>query len=571
MGVRPFACLIIFGFVGPLLVACTGSSTHDAPDRASAAIGGNGGVVSLTASGSPLTGARLEVPPGALQSSTHISITSAYGTARYQAGPDVVLKPDGLTFAKPVRLVLPYESGSDGTPQGADSPPQFLSIWQFDPQRQVWSRLETTVDPTTRTASALISHFSLYRLMVGKFASDTTVTYSFVSLPKNIAPGYSDDDLKNAIRRAFDTWSSLTAEVGVRFEEVAGTTADIQFYASPLGVTTNCSANVSDPRRLLLPARCHLDWLAGINADKVRIEFEDSSQWQWGAPTVATPSASFDMQSAALHEIGHALGLIHPNETCTQPPLMCTNPREEAGKYVPMRSLSGGDVDAFEGLYHASTYLQNHQRAAPAATPQSSPTVSQPTPTTPAQSTPSQPASVAVCHDGGTKPPCAMGVGTFVEVYGTGDCLRVRQAPSTGSAAVGCRVDGFIEQIDDGPVEADGYRWWRLRTQGWVAESWIRPARLVMADQEPRYRVEHRDVYLSNWVNRDPTGLSCLKAPRDVPGASVRCRFVAGASNGAGHFAFDVNAPSGHERFTDWLHGLGLTDEQIASLDIAYE
>lgn len=65
--------------------------------------------------------------------------------------------------------------------------------------------------------------------------------------------------------------------------------------------------------------------------------------------------------------------------------------------------------------------------------------------------------------------------GAKVVVTGTGSCLNVRVAAGTNEAAVDCLADGTEVTIDEGPVEADGFQWWRLEDRsGWVAGDYLR-------------------------------------------------------------------------------------------------
>jgi hypothetical protein len=65
--------------------------------------------------------------------------------------------------------------------------------------------------------------------------------------------------------------------------------------------------------------------------------------------------------------------------------------------------------------------------------------------------------------------------GVMAEVYGTGSCLNVRQSASISAGIKFCVTDGTIVTVDSGPVEADNYRWWRLRSfDGWAVEDYIK-------------------------------------------------------------------------------------------------
>jgi len=67
--------------------------------------------------------------------------------------------------------------------------------------------------------------------------------------------------------------------------------------------------------------------------------------------------------------------------------------------------------------------------------------------------------------------------GATVVVGGTGTCLNVRAAPGIKEAAVDCIADGTVIVLEEGPVEMDGYQWWRPEGRsGWVAGDWLRYA-----------------------------------------------------------------------------------------------
>jgi hypothetical protein len=59
-------------------------------------------------------------------------------------------------------------------------------------------------------------------------------------------------------------------------------------------------------------------------------------------------------------------------------------------------------------------------------------------------------------------------------VANTGTCLNVRESPSTKAAVRTCLADGAIVRLQDGPVSAEGYRWWLIEAQaasGWSAQA----------------------------------------------------------------------------------------------------
>jgi len=68
-----------------------------------------------------------------------------------------------------------------------------------------------------------------------------------------------------------------------------------------------------------------------------------------------------------------------------------------------------------------------------------------------------------------------LSVGSRATVANTHACLNVREQPGTGRV-VDCLLDGVVVILRDGPVDADGLRWWLIETEvgkikGWVAEN----------------------------------------------------------------------------------------------------
>ncbi len=64
------------------------------------------------------------------------------------------------------------------------------------------------------------------------------------------------------------------------------------------------------------------------------------------------------------------------------------------------------------------------------------------------------------------------------------ETLNVRAGPGTGHDRIGVLLQGQVVSILEGPQEADGYRWWKIRTEdgleGWVAQGtdeveWVVP------------------------------------------------------------------------------------------------
>lgn len=66
-------------------------------------------------------------------------------------------------------------------------------------------------------------------------------------------------------------------------------------------------------------------------------------------------------------------------------------------------------------------------------------------------------------------------VGSEAVVFGAGDCLNFRQAPSISAEIAWCRMDGTRGAVAEGPVDADGITWWRLEDLGWASGEYLVP------------------------------------------------------------------------------------------------
>lgn len=77
-----------------------------------------------------------------------------------------------------------------------------------------------------------------------------------------------------------------------------------------------------------------------------------------------------------------------------------------------------------------------------------------------------------------TAPPTEIGPGALAVISGTGGIgLRLRALASTVSDVLTTGEDGTVVTVLEGPVEADGHRWWKVRTpegvEGWAAANWL--------------------------------------------------------------------------------------------------
>ncbi len=75
--------------------------------------------------------------------------------------------------------------------------------------------------------------------------------------------------------------------------------------------------------------------------------------------------------------------------------------------------------------------------------------------------------------------PWPLQVGDQVIVIGLGepDCLRIREQPTQQGKQLNCMPDGTKAIVQEGPVQAETFTWWRIAGDGfngWAAGTWLR-------------------------------------------------------------------------------------------------
>jgi hypothetical protein len=154
-----------------------------------------------------------------------------------------------------------------------------------------------------------------------------------------------------------------------------------------------------------------------------------------------------------------------------------------------LSSLGWAVADFLAPVDGSSTVTAAPAAAGATSAPATTATAAATTPPLPANPTPdasapaaAQPAPAAQPDQPAAAPTPQLPVGynfsqgENVVVAGTGDCLRVHTAASLSSNATDCLPDGTAATISDGPINQDGYVWFRLDGYGWVDSEYLQAA-----------------------------------------------------------------------------------------------
>lgn len=166
--------------VAALLAACGGGGAGDDAPAIDAEVIADAVVTSMAidAAGGTITtpdGVVLTIPPGALATSTTITITRIAPSADGTVGPVFELGPDGTELAEPATLTLPYDAALVG-----DTPLEELMVATGGAGS--WSgQGYAVIDAAGATASAYITHFSEWAI-IPSLGAQCSVVYECADL-----------------------------------------------------------------------------------------------------------------------------------------------------------------------------------------------------------------------------------------------------------------------------------------------------------------------------------------------------------------------------------------------------
>jgi len=84
--------------------------------------------------------------------------------------------------------------------------------------------------------------------------------------------------------------------------------------------------------------------------------------------------------------------------------------------------------------------------------------------------------------------PLEVGDQVVVVGVGEGDCLSVRAQPTQAAQRQICIPDGTTAIIQEGPVDAETFRWWRIAGEGfdgWSVDTWLRLPEAIAQALQP--------------------------------------------------------------------------------------
>ncbi|GER54852.1 matrix metalloproteinase [Striga asiatica] len=174
-----------------------------------------------------------------------------------------------------------------------------------------------------------VAHYSFFPGRPRWPAGRTRLTYAF--LPENGVP----DGVRAAFRRAFGRWAEVTPLTFAEADSYYGADIRVGFYigdhgdGEPFDGVLGTLAHAFSP-----PAgRLHLDGDEAWVVDGGYLE-----------PESAAAAAAVDLESVAVHEIGHLLGLGHSSvEEAIMYPTISTGARRV--------ELAGDDIEGIQELY----------------------------------------------------------------------------------------------------------------------------------------------------------------------------------------------------------------------------
>lgn len=155
--------------------------------------------------------------------------------------------------------------------------------------------------------------------------------------------GIADVDAQTAFETAHATWE---AAAGV---DIFGSYTDTNTQIAVTGLDGENNLRFGDTGGPGILAFANVWWPAGGKPDTRHVYEWDVVMMDLGQKlfTVSAEAGSFDLENVSAHEFGHALGLGHPPDTCTEETMYRFISIAETTK----RDLHTGDIEGVADLY----------------------------------------------------------------------------------------------------------------------------------------------------------------------------------------------------------------------------
>lgn len=197
-------------------------------------VGASGGATAVGEQSSDLFGASVTIPAGALTENTLITISSVnappFPSTLIGIGSPVHFGPEGLTFAAPVTISIPFTEQELDAAGVTD--PQLLEVYTYSMSAQAWILVEgaRTVDTEKKLIRVQVLHFSIFRIGVKKDTTPPVITPSMTGTLGMNGWYVSGVDV---------SWNISDPESGIASSTGCASTT---LTTDTVGVTLTCSA-----------------------------------------------------------------------------------------------------------------------------------------------------------------------------------------------------------------------------------------------------------------------------------------------------------------------------------------
>lgn len=281
--------------------------------EAAAVVGSEGGVVEVTDSESLIFGAKIEIPEGALNSDVIVTLmnvdqnTIPLFSENYKfIGVNINVGPDGTMFNEKVKIILPYDDiNDDGIVDGTNINERDLMVIVSNFLFEEFDVIGSTIDEENNVFEVETSHFTTYFITSFKWPSNSIITFEILNTPPASITDNTPDEIKEAIRSAFNVWEQELSKVGITFLEIdpPQNAADIRLFW-----TIESLDEGAGQASAIQPFPFAVDYW--------QIEFAEdlasccgANKWSASLDPDDFELSTFYVKEVSLHEIGHALGL----------------------------------------------------------------------------------------------------------------------------------------------------------------------------------------------------------------------------------------------------------------------